>query len=39
MVWPLVRYPLPVMTIMEEESESITKKLYAQLIPSGGGGR
>jgi hypothetical protein len=36
MVWPLVHYPLPAMMIMEEESESITKKLYAQLIPSGG---
>jgi hypothetical protein len=38
MVWPSVQYPLPAMMIMEEESESITKKLYAQLIPSGGGG-
>jgi hypothetical protein len=36
MVWPSVHYPLPAMMIMEEESESITKKLYAQLIPSGG---
>jgi hypothetical protein len=37
MVWPSMCYPLPAMTIMEEESESITKKLYTQLIPSGWG--
>jgi hypothetical protein len=39
MVWPSVHYPLPVMMITEEESETITKKLYTQLIPSGGANR
>jgi hypothetical protein len=35
MVWPTIRYLLPAMMILEEESEMITKKLYAQVIPSG----
>jgi hypothetical protein len=35
MVWPSVQYPLPSITILDEESEEITKKLYAKLIPSG----
>jgi hypothetical protein len=39
MVWPSIRYPLPAMMILEEESEMITKKLYAQLIPFGGANR
>jgi hypothetical protein len=36
MVWPAIRYPLPTTMILEEESEGITKKLYAQLLPSRG---
>jgi hypothetical protein len=35
MVWFSIQYPLPLMTILDKESEEITKKLYAQLIPSG----
>jgi hypothetical protein len=36
MVWPSIHYPLPAMTILKEDPEAITKKLYAQLIPSKG---
>jgi hypothetical protein len=36
MVWPSIQYPLLLMTISDEESEEITKKLYSQLIPSSG---
>jgi hypothetical protein len=39
MVWPSIQYPLPLTSISDEESEEITKKLYAQLIPSGGANR
>jgi hypothetical protein len=35
-VWPLIRFPLAATTISAEESESITKVLYSQLLPSGG---
>jgi hypothetical protein len=36
MVWPSIQYPLPSTSISDEDSEEITKKLYAQLIPSSG---
>jgi hypothetical protein len=39
MVRPSIQYPLPSPSISDEESEEITKKLYAQLIPSGGANR
>jgi hypothetical protein len=39
MVWPSIQYPLPLTSILDEESEEITKKLYAQLIPSSGANR
>jgi hypothetical protein len=39
MVWPSIQYPLPSMSISDEELEEITKKLYAQLIPSSGANR
>jgi hypothetical protein len=39
MVWPSLQYPLPLTSILDEESEEITKKLHAQLIPSGGANR
>jgi hypothetical protein len=38
-VWPSIRFPLAAMTISADESESITKALYSQLLPSGGANR
>jgi hypothetical protein len=35
-VWPSIRFPLAATTISEDDSESITKVLYSQLLPSGG---
>jgi hypothetical protein len=35
-VWQLICFPLAATTISAEESESITKVLYSQLLPSGG---
>jgi hypothetical protein len=35
-VWPSICFPLVATTISVDESESITKVLYSQLLPSGG---
>jgi hypothetical protein len=35
-VWPSICFPLAATMISAEESESITKVLYSQLLPSGG---
>jgi hypothetical protein len=38
-VWPSICFPLAATTISADESESITKALYSQLLPSGGANR
>jgi hypothetical protein len=38
-VWPSIRFPLAATMISADESESITKALYSQLLPSGGANR
>jgi hypothetical protein len=38
-VWPSIHFPLAAMTISEDDSESITKVLYSQLLPSCGANR
>ena len=36
MVYPSISYPLAATTFSEDKSTEITKKLFAQLLPSGG---
>jgi hypothetical protein len=36
MVCPSISYPLVATTFLEDESTEITKRLYTQLVPSGG---